>query len=225
MPARTVSRRSGQSPDARRASCGASEAFDVAWRCLGHRDRTEAELVRAVLKRSDVEPELDRGGPRRAARGRLRRRRRRSPGASPRTAATSTAGARSGSSAACASSAWTASTSRRRWPASEDHERARGRVALLARRFPTPPETPRDRDRALGFLVRKGYELELAHDALRRHARASTLDSCDSRSAGAIACGHAPVLRSAAATDRVRSGPLKPAANHPLSERIQQLQR
>jgi len=43
-------------------------------------------------------------------------------------------------------------------------------LELLARRFPQPPETPRDRDRALGMLVRKGYELELAHDALRRHA-------------------------------------------------------
>ena len=41
---------------------------------------------------------------------------------------------------------------------------------MLARRFPHPPETPRDLERALGFLVRKGYELELAHDALRRHA-------------------------------------------------------
>jgi regulatory protein len=43
-------------------------------------------------------------------------------------------------------------------------------VALLRRRFPDPPATTRDRDRALGVLVRKGYELELAHDALRRHA-------------------------------------------------------
>jgi regulatory protein len=43
-------------------------------------------------------------------------------------------------------------------------------LELLARRFPHPPETPRDRDRALGMLVRKGYGLELAHDALRRHA-------------------------------------------------------
>jgi regulatory protein len=34
------------------------------------------------------------------------------------------------------------------------------------------PTTPRERDRALGMLVRKGYELELAHDALRRHAGA-----------------------------------------------------
>lgn len=41
---------------------------------------------------------------------------------------------------------------------------------LLARRFPAPPETPRDRDRALGMLVRKGYDLELAYDVLRRHA-------------------------------------------------------
>jgi regulatory protein len=43
-------------------------------------------------------------------------------------------------------------------------------LEILARRFPEPPRTPRDRDRALGVLVRKGYDLELAHDALRRHA-------------------------------------------------------
>jgi regulatory protein len=41
---------------------------------------------------------------------------------------------------------------------------------LLARRFPDPPQTPRDRDRALAMLVRKGYDLELAYDALRHHA-------------------------------------------------------
>ena len=43
-------------------------------------------------------------------------------------------------------------------------------LEILARRFPQPPQTPRERDRALGVLVRKGYELELAYDALRRHA-------------------------------------------------------
>jgi regulatory protein len=43
-------------------------------------------------------------------------------------------------------------------------------LEILTRRFPQPPQTPRERDRALGFLVRKGYELELAYDALRRHA-------------------------------------------------------
>jgi regulatory protein len=45
-------------------------------------------------------------------------------------------------------------------------------LALLRRRVPTVPSTPRERDRALGMLVRKGYELELAYDALRRYAGA-----------------------------------------------------
>jgi hypothetical protein len=44
-------------------------------------------------------------------------------------------------------------------------------VALLERRFPVPPSEPRDCERALGVLLRRGYELELAHDALRRYAR------------------------------------------------------
>jgi regulatory protein len=49
-------------------------------------------------------------------------------------------------------------------------------LALLRRRFPDPPATPRDCERALGILVRKGYELELAHSALRRHAGAPAFD-------------------------------------------------
>jgi regulatory protein len=49
-------------------------------------------------------------------------------------------------------------------------------VALLRRRFPDPPATPRDCERALGMLLRKGYELELAHDAIRRHAGAPAFD-------------------------------------------------
>jgi regulatory protein len=43
-------------------------------------------------------------------------------------------------------------------------------LELLRRRMPVAPSTPRERDRALHMLVRKGYELELAYDALRRHA-------------------------------------------------------
>jgi regulatory protein len=49
-------------------------------------------------------------------------------------------------------------------------------LALLRRRFPEPPATPRDCERALGMLIRKGYELELSHDALRRHSGACELD-------------------------------------------------
>jgi regulatory protein len=44
-------------------------------------------------------------------------------------------------------------------------------LQTLTRRFRTPPETDRDRDRALGFLVRKGYELETAYDAIRAYGR------------------------------------------------------
>lgn len=40
-------------------------------------------------------------------------------------------------------------------------------VALLRRRFTTPPDSERERQRALGLLVRKGYELELAYEAVR----------------------------------------------------------
>ena len=44
-------------------------------------------------------------------------------------------------------------------------------LELLRRRWREPPATDRDRERALGFLVRKGYDLEIAYDAIREHAR------------------------------------------------------
>ena len=144
-----------------------AHAFDVAWRQLGHRDRTEAELVRAFLK-ARVEPELAEevlgelreGGyvddalfARRFAEDRRRL------------------------------DAWGGERIERRLrelgvdaehirAALEEgaHDELEAAVALLTRRFAAPPATPRERDRALAVLVRKGYELELAHDALRRFA-------------------------------------------------------
>jgi regulatory protein len=44
-------------------------------------------------------------------------------------------------------------------------------VALLRRRLTRPPADDRGRERALGVLVRRGYELELAHDAIRAFER------------------------------------------------------
>jgi regulatory protein len=44
-------------------------------------------------------------------------------------------------------------------------------LAVLRRRFPRAPADDRARDRALGLLVRKGYELELAYDAVRAFER------------------------------------------------------
>jgi regulatory protein len=46
-------------------------------------------------------------------------------------------------------------------------------VAVLRGRLAEPPATDRARERALGLLVRRGYELELAYEAVRtfeRHA-------------------------------------------------------
>ena len=42
---------------------------------------------------------------------------------------------------------------------------------VLGRRFPTPVLTARDRERALGVLLRRGYDYELAVDALAAHCR------------------------------------------------------
>ncbi|MGI8511141.1 MAG: regulatory protein RecX [Solirubrobacteraceae bacterium] len=44
-------------------------------------------------------------------------------------------------------------------------------VELLRRRLPAPPADDAGRNRALGLLARRGYELELAHDAIRAFAR------------------------------------------------------
>ncbi len=44
-------------------------------------------------------------------------------------------------------------------------------LALLRRRYPSPPEVRRERERALRVLLRKGYESELALDALSAYAR------------------------------------------------------
>ena len=42
-------------------------------------------------------------------------------------------------------------------------------LEMLRRRFPSAAQERRERDRALGVLLRKGYELDLALDALARH--------------------------------------------------------
>ncbi|HEY6758941.1 MAG TPA: RecX family transcriptional regulator [Baekduia sp.] len=44
-------------------------------------------------------------------------------------------------------------------------------LETLRGRYRIPPETEQDRHRALGFLVRKGYELDTAYDAIRAYGR------------------------------------------------------
>ena len=146
------------------------EAFDVAWKQLNHRDRTEAELVRAFLK-ARVEPELAE-----EVLGELRESGYVDDGRFARRFAEDRRRL----------DAWGTDRIERRLSelgvAREDiaaalgeggHDELEAAVAVLERRFPAPPSTPRERDRALGVLIRKGYDLELAHDALRRFAGAT----------------------------------------------------
>jgi regulatory protein len=61
--------------------------------------------------------------------------------------------------------------------AQDESERAGGQseleraLELLCRRCPSPPRERRERDRALGMLLRKGFDGEVALDALGRYAR------------------------------------------------------
>jgi len=52
----------------------------------------------------------------------------------------------------------------------DELDAARG---LLAERFSAPLEDDRERNRAWQLLVRRGYDAELAYDAVRAHARAA----------------------------------------------------
>jgi regulatory protein len=54
-------------------------------------------------------------------------------------------------------------------PAETELDRA---LALLRRRFPEPIHERRERDRALGVLLRKGYDSDLALQALHAHGSA-----------------------------------------------------
>lgn len=56
-------------------------------------------------------------------------------------------------------------------PGRERGEELGAALALLAERMPAPLAGDRERDRAWRFLVRKGYEPELAYEAVRAHGR------------------------------------------------------
>lgn len=151
-------------PDAR-----LQHALDLAYRYLGHRDRTVAEMRRHLASKrvepatiDEVVAELGRAGyldderyARRFAEdrrtldawGRDRiERRLLSVGVEPELIALALQDRSAG----------------------DELEAA---IGVLRRRFRVPPASDRDRDRALGMLVRKGYELDLAYDAVRALAR------------------------------------------------------
>jgi regulatory protein len=144
-------------------------ALDVAYRYLGHRDRTVAE-VRRRLESEQVQPavleeavaELERQGYLDDARYAKRFAEDR------RTI-----------------DAWGIERIERRLLAvgveptliaaaldeRDTGEELEAALAVLRRRFQRAPSDDRARERALGMLVRKGYELELAYDAVRAFER------------------------------------------------------
>jgi regulatory protein len=58
----------------------------------------------------------------------------------------------------------------------DQHEELDAALAVLTRRYAEPPEDARAQSRMLGVLLRKGYDVELAHDALRAFARRFATD-------------------------------------------------
>jgi regulatory protein len=144
-------------------------ALDLAYRYLGHRDRTVVEL-RRHLEAKRVEPatidasvaELERVGylddARYAQRFAEDRRTMDAWGADRIERRLLAAGVAPGLVEAALDARDTV----------DEHEAA---LAVLRRRYPQPPATDRDRDRALSLLVRKGYQLDLAYDAVRAFER------------------------------------------------------
>lgn len=144
-------------------------ALDVAYRYLGHRDRTVAE-VRRRLEAEQVQPgvleeavaELERQGYLDDARY-----------------------ARRFAEDRRTIDAWGAERIERRLlavgvdpalieaavEARDADEELEAALAVLRRRFRDAPSDDRARERALGLLVRKGYELDLAYDAVRAFER------------------------------------------------------
>jgi regulatory protein len=146
----------------------------VAWRALNRRDRTEMELRRTLADKrvgpSDIElvlDELREGGyvddARYARQFAEDRRRLDAWGADRIERRLASLGVDSELVAAALAD-------------QDARSELEAAVALLDRRFPEPVSTPRERDRALGVLIRKGYDLELAYDAVRRHAGADAVD-------------------------------------------------
>jgi regulatory protein len=160
-------------PEQRLADPGArlQHALDLAYRYLGHRDRTVAE-IRRHLEVKRVEPStIDEAVAALHEQGYLDDARFAQRFAEDRRAL----------------DAWGAERIERKLrdagvpgeyiaaalaAQSPDDERAAA-IELLRRRIGAPPRDDRGRERALGLLVRRGYDLDLAYDAVRAFERAA----------------------------------------------------
>ena len=115
-------------------------AVQLAYRALGRRERTVAELrTRAGAQARGARG--DRCGRQRVAASRAGSTTPATPSASPRTSARSTTGARSGSRATCAGGAWRPSTSRRRSRRRDRADELATALCCSSRDCPPPPAT------------------------------------------------------------------------------------
>jgi regulatory protein len=146
-------------------------ALDLAYRYLGHRDRTVAE-VRRHLEVKRVEPAtIDAAVAELHEQGYLDDARFAQRFAEDRRALDAWGAdriERKLRDAGVAAEHIEAALATRR--ADEERDAA---IELLRRRLSTPPRDDRSRERALGLLVRRGYDLELAYDAVRAFERAA----------------------------------------------------
>jgi regulatory protein len=145
------------------------DALDVAFRLLGRRDRTVAEVRRHLERRGLDEPAIDGAIAELRAQGYLDDDRFAKRFAEDRRTLDAWGAARIerrllelGVEGDLASAVVAGAGLERECAAA---------VALLRRRLGRRPTGDRDRARALGVLVRRGYDLELAHDALRAYER------------------------------------------------------
>jgi regulatory protein len=53
----------------------------------------------------------------------------------------------------------------------DGHDELGAALALLRRRIGRPPTSDRERERALGILARRGYDVDLAYEAVRAFER------------------------------------------------------
>jgi regulatory protein len=145
-----------------------ADALETAYRYLGHRDRTVAEM-RSYLERKGAEPAaIDAAIAELQAQGYLDDARYAERFAEDRRTLDSWGAERIEERLLKAGVDRELASAAARAGAENELDTA---IALLRRRWPIPPADDRERERALGLLIRRGYELELAYDAVRAHGR------------------------------------------------------
>jgi regulatory protein len=160
-----------ESPIALGPERGLAQALELAYRHLNRRDRTAAQLRRHLESRGVTEPAID---------GALETLARQGYVDDARYARTFTEDRRTldGWGAQRIERALLAAGVNAELVAAALGVRDAGdelgaAVALLRRRCREIPTTDRERERALGLLVRRGYELELAYEAVQTFERAA----------------------------------------------------